>query len=110
FPGEISIKAGRQATSTSGIFKSFAIKGILKSPFKVTGDIIEDELEGVRPVVVSAISGLFGRTASTIQSSTTLPTVNIGRGGEYLHNQRYLEALSAADRPLPDAPLAISSF
>lgn len=112
-PGIIFLKNPLQKLATktaSQLIKGQAIKGVLKFPIKLAGRLSEDENGDVRPAAKSTLNGLIGRTAKIVQSATALPTVNIGRGGEYLHNQRYLEALSAADRPLPDTPLAISTF
>lgn len=96
--------------SASELVKNEAIKGIVKTPVKVAGKLLESETSGILPTIVEGISGTKGRTGKIIQAATSTLTLAIGRGGEYLHNQRYIDALLAADRPLPDTPLALGSF
>ncbi|MEZ5278252.1 MAG: RHS repeat-associated core domain-containing protein [Opitutaceae bacterium] len=51
-----------------------------------------------------------GKAGTVIRGATGAPTSAIGKGGEYLHYQRFLEALTAADRPLPDPIENLSTF
>ena len=98
-----------------GVGKKFVSDYVRGTGVNVIRDDLRPRLERTRrgdlsPVSSKDGSGPSGRTGSIIQGATALPTVHIGNGGEYLHYQRYLDALSAADRPFPDTANRLSSF
>lgn len=43
-----------------------------------------------------------GNAGQMVEGVLEIPTANVGKGGERLHYQKYIEALIAADRPLPE--------
>lgn len=57
-----------------------------------------------------AASAENGNAFKYIIRATVSPAANVGKGGEYLHYERYLEALQLSGRPTPNPTIAIPSF
>jgi RHS repeat-associated protein len=93
-----------------------ATKNALKFSPRLASDYLEDQVDFSAPFFPDSagsapdVSTPPGRVGAIIGGATQMPTSNVGQGGEYLHYQRYLDALSAADRPLPNPPENLTSF
>ena len=104
---------------TNSAFKKAATyeakKNALKFSPRLMSDFLEDQVDFTvasnnSPQGSPDVSRPPGRVGAIIEGATRMPTSHIGKGGEYLHYQRYLEALNAAGRPLPDPPESLATF